>query len=953
MLKNKNTYFYDTETVQLSGRDPSSFPGLSSYSWYDYKNDIDKGSHVVLSGDFNDVTKLSSFSKNVYSDRVGKELQSSTRAASSLVSKFRDAKASNSTVVGHNLNFDIPRLEELLDKEFDLPLLNSAKGIDYNHSERAWFNEMMPGGYGSYDRSLYNQFKQIQETKGKVGAYTAKDIYNQYNQFLKQTKVTGGMVDTMDMASVLMAKAEEDGIANFGGNYRTGNKMSILQRAMGMEVQGHNAGDTKLMAPVFDQLSRIFEEGASEKGFSGKSKSIFKHLEDLTSRWKEFAYNDADHTKNSIATEFSHRLLSEEGSITKQVWDPVSKTRSYQKMENAGSVKSYLKSKYGDTMVSAFDKSYDAEMTRLNNGGKIRSISEVDDLLTSTFSESRFFKTIANDDTLRTPAMLADKIHEPNISAKGFKTAAIIGTGALVAYATLFNHKPSDRINGNINPIEGMHEGGMAAQRRKSETDFGSPWQGLRKGLQIAGDVGVDVLKDLPTMLKETVSGLKTEVAHNKGWVMGWGAYGMYKGLSASEEETEGGVGRFAKNMALDMADDMLIFGSGAVVNTMERQLGNTASARKIREGVGQLQGLLESPLAKKAGTGFFGYTVGKSIGEVINKISGHRTSAIINGMSHSGVAGETRSSNTDFGSPYQGPNTTMMASSIMLNRGAASDPHNEIQPEYNNAKEEYLYKQFRASKIGLSEADMYKEMTQESKTMSPYITASANAGTALHQLMQSQLAVEGNLLDAEPLVYNRKAGITGHIDAITPLGVGDIKTVSNGIFQKIQADGKAKPTHKDQVNFYLGETGNDRGYIQYVNRDSPSQQKIIFQQFDYKAYEASLRKVQRVRKMVERDRLAGKFLLQGLPMTASVDTLQSANEERLTPQETAPNLAKNQKIFDETMSYLQTTRRGMPKYGPGKDRVELRNKLIYESMPKSMGIGLQMWNDRNQHNRM
>lgn len=305
-----------------------------------------------------------------------------------------------------------------------------------------------------------------------------------------------------------------------------------------------------------------------------------------------------------------------------------------------------------------------------------------------------------------------------------------------------------------------------------------------------------------------------------------------------------------------------------------------------------------------------------------------------IPGMREGGVAGALRSIITDFGSPYQGLNN--------------------LSPSYNTAKDMMRYQQVRASQIGLSESEMYKWMTEDEESQpSAYVQASADAGTALHMLRQSERFASGEITDAEKLVYTD--GIAGHIDVISNAGIGDIKTVDSGIFQTIKKEGP-KPSHLAQVQYYLGATGSEQGYIEYINRDNPKQSKLFMIDYNEQKYKNLIKKVERAKFRVERDLNSGILNPDDMPKTASLERLIDYDAQRETPEEQANAVLNNTLLFNEQMKRLRGIKRGMPRRGTeAYERVQQRQKKKRSDFfnTSTQGIGLQMYNDRINHHMM
>lgn len=404
-------------------------------------------------------------------------------------------------------------------------------------------------------------------------------------------------------------------------------------------------------------------------------------------------------------------------------------------------------------------------------------------------------------------------------------------------------------------------------------------------------------------------------------------------------------------------------FNSGKSIKQIEQQLEAPSRALKssIIETIQGLSPTLESginpgkniysktPMSWKKGLGIAAGIVGVST--LISNLTGGydappptRISSndddynIIEGL-HVGsgprsISAANIRSMTDFGSGYQGPNP-------------------DISPEYNTAKDVYRYKYFRASKIGLSEEDMYKYMTQDDSGQfdSEYVQASAYAGTALHEYMASLDASKGIAEDVEEYVQDTQHGISGHIDVQKYGMVGDYKTVSPGIFAAINKSNKPKPMHYDQVTFYLGQKGMNKGFIQYINRQNINQQRVFEINFNRRHYDELISKVERTRARVMEDIAVGRLDESDLPMTASPERLEEAASNRLTVDQIAQKLDEHRLIFNEEMEYLRGVKRGMPTSGSGARRIqENRERKKNQS---TQGIGLHVFNHRNQHGNM
>jgi hypothetical protein len=157
---------------------------------------------------------------------------------------------------------------------------------------------------------------------------------------------------------------------------------------------------------------------------------------------------------------------------------------------------------------------------------------------------------------------------------------------------------------------------------------------------------------------------------------------------------------------------------------------------------------------------------------------------------------------------------------------------------------------QTRASSLGKTPEEIMRGMLFLQEPMSAYGEEVTQVGTAIHRQLQQKWKRMGVLLAAENRLYNPRLGISGHFDAIlrTPEGpeLLDIKTVS----AKRYAESLQHPfdEHVTQVNYYLNETGINRGSLLYVNRDAPWEVHRTEVRRDRGRYERDIAKVQAVR---------------------------------------------------------------------------------------------------------
>lgn len=577
------------------------------------------------------------------------------------------------------------------------------------------------------------------------------------------------------------------------------------------------------------------------------------------------------------------------------------------------------------------------------------------------------------------------------------------------------NNPISQFISGDprdYNTIEGLHPGGgVNAQMIREMTDFGSPWKGLfgSKSLKTAEgmlEFGKSTrnarklynIKSISTREFESKLGLfapegffgifgaNTDVAKYMG--LEEGIHSVFNAKSLKQKfggkidkdvarvfvaheifeakyTTKLGIDRAKANMygshvspAVIADEAMLSMQMGKDVFGKMRKIRSDEYAELVSLNE-TLNGEIDAPLKKyleRSPVDIYDNvekkwgSISKKYGVESNDVLHGRSGENIEGLHPEGKFGGFGSwakkiiqNMTDFGSGYRGP---------------VAPVHHNVSEDYNEANDAYVYESMRASKIGLSETELYKYMTEEQGEFPAYVQASSAAGTILHAKQQAQgyaASLDGGpSYEAERLVLDTKYGISGHIDEITPQGLGDIKTVSGGIFNTISESGQPKPMHKSQVMFYLGQTGSERGYIRYVDRDNTSREKTFM--FDYNAeeYRALLRKVERVRAEVNQDLARGLLNKWNMPKAASFDTLRAEDAKKETAVEFASKVDQYNHMFREEMAYLKTLKRGMPQGGAGRNRIEDANKRRQERQYNRVaGIGLQSFNDRIGHGIM
>lgn len=251
-----------------------------------------------------------------------------------------------------------------------------------------------------------------------------------------------------------------------------------------------------------------------------------------------------------------------------------------------------------------------------------------------------------------------------------------------------------------------------------------------------------------------------------------------------------------------------------------------------------------------------------------------------VEALRNEGMTGYQRKMMTDFGSGYQGPNPW-------------------LNPEYNKAQDIPGYTLVRASALGLSEEMLYRHLTRKPKESS-YLAATAYAGTAIH-LLEEAMAKQGDAR-VERFVYDRVAGITGHMDVEVGTMPKDIKTLSDRRFHQIASEGP-DPKHIHQINFYARQIQAEAGLLEYIKRSDPTK-RITYQiPYSEELYQEDVEKVGRVRERIEEELGSGKLQKEQLRMTASLETLrEAAGEEPPAYESDIPFLART---VTEEMEHL------------------------------------------------
>jgi len=876
-----------------------------------------------------DWTKLS---KSSYAD-IGKEL---TRRLNK--SRF---------IVGHNIAFDFSVLAEALPKEQFYAIQKALQSI--SDPELKAQIRQAKAQYGAIPKELQDikRYKYLkihypaayinapfrhQDTFGHVKpkAYMA---YSRYLNYIQESQQAFGrsVIDTLLLSRIAAGFGKELGLLETklpDALIGLGSTLEGIATAIGIDTKSaHTEADVLynkkvaefLLSGDIDKLAEASRKGLGKKlaaiadrsqrftalGLKGETESLFRYLEKV----------------GSSKTVMKHIITSRLSEVAREMY-----FRGGYPIRTIAGRRSVIE-KNINIILGRFLKTYhplleniaeeklsrrEALIALRETYERIYNTIQLKHLASRGAKDYKYFEERAYQREKafrRYQRILANKarserlaVHPEEITSilkSGTPRSLLIGAGVLLGLSllgTTYSLMKERTTEDNPTRIEGLHPGdGVNKEIIDAYTDFGSPLKmpgGISKAFGFVGRVIGDTL---------------TNVAEHSRYAAAGFALGIYTGYNSKHKSDTTSL---LTSVAIDLTDDILL------------AVGGSALGEKLA---------WMHPL----GAGMFGFGLGKLLGARISgKDDDYNT---IEGLRHGGVAEAMRKRFTDFGSGYKGPNP-------------------QLSPSYNEAEDVPRYEIMRASKIGLSEEELYEWAIKPTKEPSEYVAASASAGTALHQYMQAIGYQQNPFYKHEILVVNRQHGITGHIDELTAMGIGDIKTVNSGIFNAIAKEGRPKPSHYAQVQFYMGTTGVEHGYIKYVDRDNPLRQKVYQFDFDPIYYENLLAKVERVRARVLEDIATGRLDEDKLPKTASIERLEKdALEISIveTPEYMAMTLDERRRIFKEEMDYLRSVKRGMPSSGPGAERIQKRNQEKRHYLVSTQGIGLQTWYNRSKHHVM
>lgn len=179
------------------------------------------------------------------------------------------------------------------------------------------------------------------------------------------------------------------------------------------------------------------------------------------------------------------------------------------------------------------------------------------------------------------------------------------------------------------------------------------------------------------------------------------------------------------------------------------------------------------------------------------------------------------------------------------------------------------------ASYIGKSEEDIVAHLLKRDELDLDDAQDILGYGEKVHLRMQKALTKSGVMIDYEKHVEDKVHAINGFYDgrvredkfqewaeqnAKIMKDTGNMSQRNQAIIEmKTMSDksfnsGDTRDYHEAQLNFYMGRTGINRGYLIYMNRDNPEDTPHVYgYEFDPELYKKSLENVKRARTTIRR----------------------------------------------------------------------------------------------------
>lgn len=184
------------------------------------------------------------------------------------------------------------------------------------------------------------------------------------------------------------------------------------------------------------------------------------------------------------------------------------------------------------------------------------------------------------------------------------------------------------------------------------------------------------------------------------------------------------------------------------------------------------------------------------------------------------------------------------------------------------------------ASYIGKSEEDIVSHLLKRDELDLDDAQDIMGYGERVHRRMQKDLTAKGVMIDYEQHVEDKVHAINGFYDgrvresrfqdwaqanAVVMNDTGHVSQNDQAIIEmktmseKAFKSGEIRDYHEAQLNFYMGRTHTNRGYLIYMNRDNPDDTAHIYgYDFDPELYKKSLENVAKARATIRRMQVNG-----------------------------------------------------------------------------------------------
>lgn len=164
------------------------------------------------------------------------------------------------------------------------------------------------------------------------------------------------------------------------------------------------------------------------------------------------------------------------------------------------------------------------------------------------------------------------------------------------------------------------------------------------------------------------------------------------------------------------------------------------------------------------------------------------------------------------------------------------------------------------SSALGKSKDELVKKFLQQDDITDEEQQSIVKKGTRMHEQIENYMLKNHIAIDTEQKVKDYKNNVMGYYDvkmvdnsSETGEAIIDIKTISDKGFKDVLETGLPKEEHVKQVNFYLHNTNKkNNGGVLYVNREDPTQMKMVKFKYSEKMYNEVMDNVNSARSEVK-----------------------------------------------------------------------------------------------------